>query len=175
MRINLWGGAGCGKSTSAARIFGELRQKGYDIELCQEYIKQWAYQKRIPKSFDQLYIFGKQVYTEDLMWQAGVKHLITDSPLLMQGFYATIYNTPVKDELVSLAKKYELIHPSINIFLDRKDIPYQQNGRYETIDEAIERDHKMIEFLKLHKISYHIFMTKDYHSIMSYIEKNLTF
>jgi hypothetical protein len=56
-RISLFGSAGSGKSTMAARLYADLKMQGQDIELIQEYIKPRAYEKRFPTSFDQVHIF----------------------------------------------------------------------------------------------------------------------
>jgi len=53
--INLWGGPGTGKSTSAAHLFGMAKIAGVNAELVQEYVKSWAWEGRTIHSFDQLY------------------------------------------------------------------------------------------------------------------------
>lgn len=58
-RINLFGGAGCGKSCLASKLFADLKAKNYKIELVQEWIKPWAYDGRFPKSWDQFYVFAQ--------------------------------------------------------------------------------------------------------------------
>jgi len=174
MRINLWGGAGCGKSTTAARLFADLKAKNYSIELCAEYIKSWAYQKRVPKSFDQVYIFGKQLHAEDMTFQSGVEHLVTDSPLMMQIVYAQKYKLPVWDDLLEICDAFEEQHPSINIMLDRTGITYQQNGRYETLEQAEEIDRMMRGFLEKHTDKLHIVKARDYEYILELVEPLLS-
>jgi Ni2+-binding GTPase involved in maturation of urease and hydrogenase len=107
MRINLYGGPCVGKSALAFNLCGRLRQEHYPIELVTEYIKNWAYEKRTPDNWDQLYIFAKQHRKEKSMYASGVKHLITDSPLLLQIAYARKYHAVGAPELFELAKKWE--------------------------------------------------------------------
>lgn len=57
--INLWGGPGCGKSTTMARIFSELKVKGYNVEMVSEFAKDLVYEKRDETMKDELYIFAK--------------------------------------------------------------------------------------------------------------------
>ena len=57
MRISLFGGPGSGKSTTAARLFSELKERHYSVEHVSEYVKSWTYMNRKPKGFDQVYIF----------------------------------------------------------------------------------------------------------------------
>lgn len=170
MRINFYGGPGCGKSTTASRLFADLRASNvHSVELVHEYIKKWAYAKRVPKSFDQVYIFGQQLHAEDLIFQSGVHHLVTDSPLCMQPYYSKAYNVPVWNELLMIAKRFETVRPSLNIWLDRTGIPYQQNGRYESEEKAQERDREMQGFLQEHCIPFKIFKTADYDEIFKYV------
>lgn len=170
MRICFYGGPGCGKSTIASKLFADLKSRNYSVELVHEYIKKWAYLKRIPKSFDQVYIFGQQLYAEDLIYQSGVKHLVTDSPLCLQPFYSKVYNFPAWNELLMIAKRYETVHPSINIFLDREGLKYEQNGRYEGSDLALQRDRDMRQFLQEQCVPFVTFKTTDYESILDYVD-----
>ena len=171
MRICFWAGPCSGKSTIAAKLFADLKIKGYSCELICEYIKQWAYLNRIPKSFDQCYIFGQQMHSEDLVFQCGVEHLITDSPLLMQPYYSK--NSVFYEDLLNIGKKYEFVHPSLNIFLNRTCIEYQPRGRWETADQAIKRDMEMLDYLNENQINYKVFKTTEYDKILSYVESNL--
>lgn len=171
MRISLWGGPGSGKSTCAAYLFSKLKQKKYKVEFCIEAIKNWAYIGRKTKSFDQLFIFGQQLHSEDLIFQSGL-HSVTDSPLLMQTVYAIKYNFPAYKELIDISLKYEEVNPSINIFLNRGKIPYETIGRYENYEQALEMDNKIKEMLN-HYLKYEIFDTNDFDQILKYVEQSL--
>lgn len=171
LRINLWGAPGSGKSSTAARLFSDLKIAGYSIEIVNEYIKKWAYQKKVPKSFDQVYIFGQQIHAEDLIQQSGVGALITDSPLMLQIFYSQIYQLSYWEPLMEIAKQYEQQHSSINIFLDNSGIPYQQHGRYENEVESLERKQQMENFLEKYGIAYSRHHVSEYNGIIDYIEK----
>ena len=37
--INLFGGPGCGKSTTMARLFADLKARGYNVEMVSEFAK----------------------------------------------------------------------------------------------------------------------------------------
>lgn len=170
MRINLWAGAGAGKSTLASWLFSQLKMKDYSVELVHEYIKSWAYQKRVPKSFDQVYIFGKQLHAEDMIFQSGVEHLVTDSPLWMQIVYAKRYKLPVWDDLLEICYAWEEEHPSINILLDRSGIQYQTAGRYETLEQARQVDNEMRQFMEDHIPNFHIVKAREYEYILALVE-----
>ena len=89
-RICLYAGAGAGKSTTAARIFADLKIKGYKTEYVSEFIKSWAYQGRFPKSFEQMYVFAQQTYLEDSL-MPHVDSIVTDSPILLNVAYSKKY------------------------------------------------------------------------------------
>lgn len=167
-RISIFGGPGIGKSTIAPKVFAELKILGFSVGLIHEYIKKWAYLKRQPTSYDQVYIFGHQLHQEDYHMQAGVDLIITDSPLLLQCFYANFYKHPSANPLLEIAKSYEKDYPSLNILLERGDIPYKTEGRYETYEEALERDRALKTFLEQH-CQTTIFQARDFEGILKYI------
>jgi hypothetical protein len=142
MRINFYAGPGAGKSTTAAWLFSELKRKQISIELVTEYVKAWATTGRKVNGFDQVYLFGKQMNYEYRFLNSGIKNIVTDSPLLLSSYYAKIYNPDINiaESLANIAREYEKNHPSFNIFLERKDKPYVQAGRYQNLEEAKQID-----------------------------------
>ena len=154
LRINIYGGPGCGKSTVASSVFSYLKSKDYSIEMVPEYVKFWAYMDRKIESFDQLYLLAKQIYKEDSLHRFGVQYTITDCPILICVVYAKLYNFIAWEELISICKKFEEIIPSINIFLERPNILYKQNGRYETYDQALIVDNEIKSVLNINCIKY---------------------
>jgi hypothetical protein len=138
MRINLLAGPGSGKSTTAAWLFSELKIRHISVELITEYVKSWATQKRQVTTFDQVYLFGKQMQYEYRFLNNGIKNVVTDSPLILSCVYADYYYPEMKlgQHLLEIMHKYESQYPSLNIYLERKDKPYNQEGRYQTYEEA---------------------------------------
>lgn len=153
MRINLWAGSGCGKSTVASGLFHTLKCKNLNVELVREYIKQWAYEGRKPIAFQQVYIFGKQLHAEDSVLQ-HVDHLVTDSPLLMQVFYARRYNFECWPSLLEIGRAFDAKYPSCNILLDRVGITFQQKGRYEDEEGARKVDVELEDYMKEFSVPY---------------------
>ena len=144
MRISFFGGPGSGKSTTAARIYSELKERNYSVEHVSEYVKSWTYTGKKPKGFDQVYIFGKQLEYEHRFLSNGVKNIITDSPTFLSGFYAKKYNgLNMAIPIWNLCKIYDSEYPTFNIFLERGDKPYHQDGRYQTEEEARQFDSDM--------------------------------
>lgn len=141
--------------------------KGCHIEYASEYIKTWAYQDRCPESYDQLYVFAKQLKAEDLFLSSGV-HVVTDSPLPMQVAYAERSKFEGANALRELCNLFETKYPSINIFLDRKCIEYQQHGRWENITQAVEMDNRILAILDSFGLKYRIFRPIDVKEILNF-------
>lgn len=136
-RISFYGGPGSSKSTTAAWLFSELKIKNIPIELSMEYVKRWAYLQRQVKKFDQIYLFAKQIQTESVYLEAG-KNIVTDSPPLLAAIYADHYypDLAMGKHIRALEEEYTNTYPSLNIFLDRKERPYDPTGRYQSYEEA---------------------------------------
>jgi hypothetical protein len=165
-------GPGAGKSTAAARLFGELKTKGYDVEHVSEYIKTWAYEGRKPQSFDQFYIFAKQLKSEDVVLRKA-KHIVSDSPILLNTAYSTFYGCSFSSELISIAKQFEVQYPSLNLIIERS-VEYVDKGRYQNFQEAIEFDEFLFKFLEEH-LPFPTYKVKvqNFASIMQLVEQQL--
>ena len=179
MRINLYCGPGGGKSTTAAWLFSELKRRHASVELVTEYVKSWATMGKKVNEFDQIYLFGKQMQYEFRFLSNGIKNIVTDSPLLLSSYYAHLYapDLNIAEPLCKLAREYEKKYPSFNIFLDRKDKPYTQAGRYQTYEEAkqldaIMRHNLMREFEGTKQLVF--FDYNDTESILAAVLQNIT-
>lgn len=149
MRIGFFAGACAGKTTTAAWLFSELKYLGYSVEQATEYVKKWTYIDRKPRSFDQIYIFGKQLAAEDLALSAGVEHVVTDSPIHLSHIYANFYGDRVVGRhLLSLTERVDKIRPTIAIYLDRGNKPYKQEGRWGSLEDAKKIDEAVQAFLE---------------------------
>lgn len=136
--INLYGGPGAGKSTSAAYVYYLLKSAGKSAELVREYVKDWAYEGRKINTYDQIYFLGKQVRHESMLL-GKVDWLVTDCPIFMNLYYASKYSTPVLSDAVAAAtlafyqQTHEDGHRHINVLLKRSH-SYVSEGRFQ--DEA---------------------------------------
>ena len=174
MRINLNAGPGAGKSTTAAWLFSELKGKHISVELVTEYVKSWATQKRNVNSFDQIYLFGKQMQYEFRFLNSGVKNIVTDSPLILSAVYADFYYPELNlgQPLLQLMKSYDAAHPSINIFLRRNDKKYIQEGRYQTYEQAKHVDELVQQYVTKHLNNVHFVDYNDRNTILQLVLKN---
>src|SRR5256885_11799690 len=89
--FDLYGGPGTGKSTSAALMYAMLKQKGVNSELVREYVKDWAWDDRKINTYDQLYLMGKQIRRESMLY-GKVDAIVSDSPVMMGIYYSGRYS-----------------------------------------------------------------------------------
>lgn len=172
-RINIFGGPGCGKSTVAASVFSRLKADEHEMELVDEYVKSWAYEKREICSFDQAYLFMQQLRKEHLVLRNSAGCIITDSPLGLSICYARRDGFKRWECLQQIADDFEEEFPSINIILEREECKYKQEGRYENLDQAIIMDNVIYNYLL--GLGFDIYKAKfnDHDGIMTWVKKKL--
>jgi len=154
--ISMYGGPGAGKSTSAAYMYYLLKAAGENVELVREYVKDWAWEGRKIATYDQIYFLGKQIRKETMLF-GKVDWLVTDSPILMNLYYASAYCTTGLSEGVRAAvlafhrQTIEDGHKHYHVVLHRTK-PYVKEGRYQTQEEALVIDdgvERMLRHLKM--------------------------
>lgn len=156
--INLYGGPGSGKSTSAAYLYYLLKSEGKSVELVREYVKDWAYEKRVISNYDQIYFLGKQVRRESMLYDK-VDWIITDSPVMMNLYYAQKYcpaklSEGIRSATLSMyGQAIEDGHNHVHVFLKRIK-PYLAEGRYQKEEEAKEIDVELHQLLQNLKVSF---------------------
>ena len=139
--VNIFGGAGVGKSTVSAELFAKLKKKGLEVEYVTEFAKDLVWEKRDETFKDQAYIFGKQ-YHRIFRVIDKVDIVVTDSPILLSAIYDVEQDEDLRRYIL---KKFNAMD-NINIMLQRK-FKYNPNGRRETEYEAKEVDKKISKFL----------------------------
>lgn len=156
--INMYGGPGTGKSTSAALLYYLLKCQSKNAELVREYVKDWAWEGRHISVNDQIYFLGKQVRRESMLY-GKVDWIVTDAPVWMNSFYASHYCTEVIAQgVTSLVKAfYQQVadegHRHVHVFLNRTK-PYLAEGRYQTESEAKDIDVGVRKMLVEHDVPF---------------------
>ena len=125
--VNLFGGPGSGKSTTAAGVFHALKQRGISVEMAHEYAKDLCWEEN-PRIAHQLSVFAEQHWR--LFRLVGkVDFIVTDSPLLLSLVYAGGMMTAFRKMVIEEHHRFK----SLNLFIERVK-SYQPEGRYQ--DEA---------------------------------------
>lgn len=136
--INLFGGPSAGKTTASLGLTSLLKESAINAELIQEYVKQWAWEKKVPINYDQFYIFGKQSRKEYSLFKE-VDVLVSESPVALVSYYTHLHGSHEQDVLFRRMTKtyYEMVqnegHKILNFWINRVK-PYDPKGRYQ--DEA---------------------------------------
>lgn len=153
--INVLGGSGIGKSTTAAKVFGELKDRSEVAELVREFVKEWAWAGKKVGPFGQSILYGQQLERESSLYNK-VEFIVTDSPLILCPVYQKHYNghesikySVFKD--LQLAQENDVYH--LNFLLKRMK-PFDPRGRYEDEKTAKLIDNKVEAFLIYHGIDY---------------------
>lgn len=161
--INLWGGPGCGKSTTAAGLFSLMKMRGHQVELVTEYAKDLTYEEDWLTLTKQDLILPEQLKRQQRL-TGKVDYVITDSPLPLNIIYANkILNDDFYNRVLETFNQFE----NFNIFLKRVK-PYSHYGRKETSDRAIAIDCEIRELLDSNEITYHLVRGDEDSSVIIY-------
>lgn len=131
--INIFGGPGTGKSTTAAMVFGRLKQLHKNAELSVEYAKTRVYEEQWKIFPDQIYIFAKML-RQYHRCEGKIDYMVADAPLLMSAVYARHLNHQYKTFeplVIEAVNRYD----NINVMLERT-VDYQTQGRTQNEEEA---------------------------------------
>jgi adenylate kinase family enzyme len=178
--INFFGGPGIGKSTQSSGLFTEMKKHHMDVELTFEFPKIVAWEENFSAIKDQFYITANQHRNISRLY-GKVDYIIVDSPIILGLVYkeryndtpeypATFYDETYDTFILSLFKKYD----SLNIFLNRNDETYDQNGRFQDLNESKKIDEEIKHKLVSNNIDFIEFNVNQETSldIFNYITKN---
>ena len=150
--INLWGGPGIGKSTTAAGLFYAMKQQQLNVELVTEYAKDAVWERRQNLFDDQIYIFAKQQRRIARLKGHGIDWVITDSPIPTGLIYANLkeYGPSFPNLVMEVFNQYI----NYNFLLSRnwKYNPIGRNQKNE--DEATVFDRKVESLLNAWQLDF---------------------
>lgn len=147
--VNLYGGPGTGKSTTAALTFGKLKESGVNAEMVPEFAKDVVWEERKVIAC-QPYLFGKQLWRLQRL-EGKVDVVVTDAPLLLSLIYAAGMGPAWKQVVL---EQYGLMD-NYDVFLERDNInhPYNPEGRYQKkVSEAEAVDNQIKDMLRDNQI-----------------------
>ena len=147
--VNLYGGPGVGKSTTAAGVFYFLKYWGVTAELVTEFAKDLVWEQRHRTLEDQVYVFGKQQHRiTRLLGEVDV--IVTDSPIMLTPVYSG-----GNAALNNLAYQMHLDMNTMDFYIVRntKSHPYNERGRYQNLNQAEQVDRDIKKVLEDYAIS----------------------
>lgn len=148
--INLIGQPSAGKSTTAAGLFFEMKSRGIQCELVNEYAKDMVWRELPAKAFDdQIYITAKQNHK---LWRLNgkVDYAITDSPLMLGLVYAAPdYYLHFRPLVLELFNSYDN-----EVFLIKRAKAYNPVGRNQNEEDAEKVHYSIIDTLDRYSIPY---------------------
>ena len=149
--VNLFGGPGSGKSTTAAGVFFNMKMLHIEVELVLEYARELTFEENFYRLSDQTDILGEQ-HKRIRRLEGKVDCVVTDSPFLMGITYGHDSNKPppvtFEPYVVDLFGQYD----NLNFYLERGNGPYRKVGRYHTEEQAFEKDEQIKGILSKHSI-----------------------
>jgi len=153
--IQLFGGPGTGKSTTASGLFFKMKKMDYKVEYIQEYAKELSYGNDFTKLGDQVLILGEQHHRMHRL-KDQVDFLIHDSPFVMGLSYLNDDPHVPKDVYAQLITTMFKSYNNINIFLERNidELTYQEYGRSQNLEQAIEKDTEIKKMLNDNNIPF---------------------
>lgn len=155
--VNIYGGPGAGKSTTALQLVAELKKLGYHADYVSEVAKELVYAKDFEHLDgtlkNQSKILSEQKRRLDIMLD-NVDVVVTDSPLLLNTVYLK-ENAP--EYIESVFSQYENYN-NYNVVVERDlSVEFEQEGRIHNLEESIKKDGEINTLLDSHDIDYQRF------------------
>jgi len=160
--INLFGQPSAGKSTTSADLFASMKYMSLDAELCQEWVKKWAWEGTKITKYSQYYITGKEIHQQSRLFNK-VDYIISDSPVFLGAFYNLYFNGndnfySIVEDFYSMAKEDGV---EIYNFLLKRNKKYNPKGRYQTEEESDAVGLALESWLDSHDVPYDYLDCKD--------------
>lgn len=148
--VNLYGGPGTGKSTTAAALFAELKQRGEKAELVTEVAKEYSYAGEGRRLEDQLFILAEQARRQRIS-QGQARFIITDSPLPIGLLYTSgPYDQPwFRDTVLHMFSTFN----NLNVLLNRVK-KFEDYGRHHSEEQSRLIDARLRSEFR-NEINYH--------------------
>ena len=147
--INIFGGPGAGKSTTASGLFYEMKKHWMEAEYVQEYAKEFVWSNSSHMLSEQNYIFAEQEHRLNRL-RHKVDVALSDSPLLLSSFYAPVeYPMSFHQSVFDFFNTYD----NINIFVQRSH-EYSLQGRLQNPQEADYVAEEMQRYLAANNVPF---------------------
>jgi hypothetical protein len=150
--VNLLGGPGISKSTTAAGVFHELKVNNVDCELVGEFAKDKTWEKNPTALSDQFFVSANQHYKQFIL-KGQVDVIVTDSPLLIGLFYYKEESPIIANAFCTFIRETFNRQNNLNILLKRKK-KFNPNGRNQSEERCREIDAEIKAFLDFNSVDY---------------------
>jgi hypothetical protein len=151
--VNLFGPPGVGKSSVRSGLFWLMKSLHLSVEEVSEYAKYLVLSGRTWQLQDeQLYLLAKQ-HHKQLILRGQYEYAVTDSPLLLCGFYAPPRYLP---SFQALARDAHRSFDNLNFYLTRElqDTDFDHTGRVHGCEAARRIDGEMRDYLAHEGVEY---------------------
>lgn len=148
--INLFGEPSAGKSTCAMDITSKLKRNGINAEYVSEFAKDKVYENNDEVFKHQEYLFGKQSFKMGRV-KNKVQVMVVDSPLILCAVYNSdeVLGEDFNKTVLNVFNSYN----NRNYLLTRFH-SYENEGRFQSEDEAEAVRGKIIDKLNQYNITY---------------------
>lgn len=155
--VNLYGGPGAGKSTTALQLVAELKKQGLHAEYVSEVAKELVYAKAFDKLDgsleNQKKILAEQKNRLDMI-AGNVDVAVTDSPLMLNTVYLKEQSKEHLSDVLSQYNEYN----NFNILISRDtSVPFENEGRIHNLEESMEKDGEILSLLESNNIEFERF------------------
>lgn len=153
--INLIGGPGTGKSTTAFALIYLMKINGLTVEYLPEVAKKHIWRKDFEKLNNQRDLV-EETFISLNSFKSKIDYIITDGPIIMGLYYNRFFNPNKYDPHLDnyILECYNKFN-NMNIFIHRnKSIKYETEGRIQTENEAGAIDRMMEKLLINNKIPF---------------------
>jgi hypothetical protein len=155
--INLCGGPGVGKSTTAAGLFFAMKKLGINVEMSLEYSKDIVYDQHFKMFESQEKIFAEQNWRLARLLNSGNDFAITDCPLIL----GLLYTQKTEKKFIELVIEKFHSYQNHNYVLTRSHA-FNTVGRVQKDEQdAIDLDGKLHELLAEHNIPFKVLPASD--------------
>lgn len=170
--INAFAGPCGGKTTSCWEIASVLKRKGIIVEYVSEYTKELVYEKDFVTLDgtleNQEKILKEQKHRQDRLY-GQVQVIVTDAPLLFNIIYLEEKPDWYVKKVLDIFNSYN----NLNIFIKRDKEKFTHIGRNHNLEESIEKDKEILNFLESNDIPYIVYNYEDLDKFVNEIVNSL--
>lgn len=155
--VNVFGGAGSGKTTACWNIASELKKRGYSVELAPEYAKDLVWDGKIEflaegSISNQKIIFEEQKRRIDRLI-GKVDIVMNDCPLPLMAVYVKESGF-LKEEFTDTVFQEYNSYDNFNFVVRRDMNNFETVGRIHSLEESVQKDNEILNLLNNRNVSY---------------------